>query len=111
MKKRAKFGEADVAVALFVLGRAFRMSVVGTRRFKIAECGGFTITTCQHFEEHYPMVLTVDAPDRVLEAKFMGRADWSVVIYSPGPWEAKLLAAAKSALPSVGLDATGQRLN
>jgi hypothetical protein len=108
--KRVAFSVADVTTALFVLGRGFRMSIVGAQRYKIAEHDAFTITTRQHFKKHYPIVLTVDAPDRVLEAKLTGegQAGWSVVRYAPGPWEAELFDAAKPFFPSLGLGATGQ---
>ena len=89
------------ALALTVLGSHGRVQLDGTPwRCFIVEHNGLTIQL--YPERDGPMLLTVDAPDRVLAVEFasLTDADASPVVlrHVPGAWQQRLFAAAKPRL-------------
>lgn len=89
-------GEDDAWVALLVLSKRGRVIKDDTPRIVVAECDALTIMTRQTRKKQYPMLLTVDAPERVLECEFASETECSVLVYAPDPrWMARLLNVAK----------------
>jgi len=77
----------------------------------VAKCGTLTITARQERAGQYPVLLTVDAPHRVLEAEFTDHHEGAVLMHVEGPRQPLLLEAAKPFIRDPGLVPAGQFLN
>lgn len=86
------------ALALKVLGSHGRAQPEGARF--IAETAGLTVSLYPD-RAGRPMLLTIDAPGRVLEVEFATLTDESPVVlhHVPGEWQHRLFKAAKPMLP------------
>jgi hypothetical protein len=97
-------GNDDAAVAcvlaMTVIGSRGRVQLEGTvGEFFVAEHDGLTVSLYPN-RSGRPILVTVDAPGRVLEVELDRLDDEApnIVQHSPGDWQQRLFAAAKPKL-------------
>jgi hypothetical protein len=95
MQKQNLDPYAAWALGLILIGEHGRVQLEGTRwRYYVAEHDGLTVKL---YLNRVPMVLSIDAPSRVLEFESdnLEGDNAKVVRHEPGPWQDRLYEATK----------------